>query len=125
MYRSNVRDDLDVKKIRMVYDDSSVYQDDSVVLCQPITDDINLMLHSATGSRNTYMLKNIGYELVFVYIVPEDTFDVNLGDDVFSFLILFPYESILITDYAPGSWVMLDFHTVWPFRMDMWGWWKF
>ncbi len=107
--------DLDVSKMRLVYTDSNVYKTDSTIICKSEGDDLNLYLHSASGSRNTYMIKNSGWGIVYVYLNPEDTFDLDLGDELY-FTELFPCESIEITDYAPNSWVMIDFHFLWMFR---------
>jgi len=122
MDRSKTRtyyNDLDLSKQRIVYTDSSIYKNDSVVVCRGEDTDINLYLHSASGSHSTYMIKNAGYGIVYVYLNPEDTFDLDIGDE-WMFTEIFPCESILITDYAPKSWVMLDFHWLWEFRF-----WKF
>jgi len=110
--------DLDVGKSRIVYTDSPIYEWDSVVICKGNEDDINLHLHSASGSNNSYMIKNVGWGIVYVYLDPNDIFDLDLGD-VEYFTVIFPCESILITDQAPKSWVMLDFHFLWEFRF--WG----
>jgi hypothetical protein len=110
MYSKN---DLDVDKIRMVYSDSDIYKEDSVLVCNSLDSDINLNLHTATGSRNTYLVKNAGWSIVYINLRPEDTMDLESG---WSYFELFPYESVLITDYAVSSWVMLDFHLLWDFR---------
>jgi hypothetical protein len=118
MKRDEVRTykgDLDVSKIKLVYTDSSIYKQDSIIVCKGEDTDINLYLHAASGSRNTYMIKNTGRGVVYVYLSPEDTFDLDIGDE-WAFTEIFPCESIEITDYAPGSWVMLDFHFLWDFR---------
>lgn len=114
--------DLDTSLSRIVYSDSSIYEDDSIVICKGNETDINLYLHSASGSHSTYMIKNSGWGVVYVYLNPSDIFDLDLGD-VGYFTILFPCESILITDQAPKSWIMLDFHFLWEFRF--WGFGKF
>ncbi len=118
MYRPEVRTykgDLDVTKIRLLYSDAYVNENDSVIICNPIASEMNLYLHSASGSRKTYLIKNSGWDILYVYLAPTDTFDLDIGD-VWAFTEIFPAESIEITDYAPGSWVMLDFHFFWEFR---------
>jgi hypothetical protein len=118
MYSKKDVDDLDVSKTRIVYSDSDIYKWDSVLLCKSAGDDINLYLHSASGSHSTYMIKNTGWGIVYVNLSHEDTFDLDIGDE-WMFTELFPCESILITDQSPKSWVMLDFHFFWEFRK--WG----
>jgi hypothetical protein len=107
--------DLDVSKMRLVYTDDNITNNDSIIVCKSEGADINLYLYSATGSRNTLMVKNSGWGIVYVYLNKDDTFDLDLGDE-WTYTEIFPSESIEITDYAPGSWVMLDFHFLWMFR---------
>jgi hypothetical protein len=83
------KDDLDVSKIKVIYSDYFVNNNDSTIVHKG-DEDVIIRMHSATGSRNTYMLK-ITY------------FDI------------FPFESYLIVDQAPHSWIMLDFHILWFF----------
>jgi len=118
MRRDKIRkyiNDLDVSETRIVYSDSSIYERDSVVICKGEDIDINLYLHAASGSHSTYMIKNAGSGIVYVYLDPTDTFDLDI-EDVWMFTVIFPFESILITDQSPKSWIMLDFHFLWDFR---------
>lgn len=105
------KDDLDVNKVRHVKSDSVAYEFDSVIICEAPTD-MTLRLHSAHGSRNTYLIKNMG-SMSILSITPDcvDTID----SFAFSF-DLFSYESLLIMDDSVGNWTILDFHLFWDFR---------
>lgn len=105
-----VKNDLDVSKVRYVYSDTVIYDFDSVVVSKA-TNDISFTLHAATGSRQTYMLKNDGWGILSIYISASDVIDTDI-----TCIDLFPYESILIMDSSPGNWHMLDFHLLWFFR---------
>jgi len=103
------KDDLDVNKVRILYSDSVLYLGDSIVISKA-TSDISLKFFGATGSRNTYMIKNTSDSILTILFDAEDTLD----DDI-TYIDIFPYESYLITDYSPHHWIMLDFHILWFF----------
>ena len=104
------KDDLDVSKIKVIYSDYFVNNNDSTIVHKG-DEDVIIRMHSATGSRNTYMLKNATNDQVMsVYFDAEDSMDSDI-----TYFDIFPFESYLIVDQAPHSWIMLDFHILWFF----------
>ena len=104
------KDDLDVSRVKVIYKDYLVNNNDSIIIHKG-DEDVTIRMHSATGSRNTYMIKNTTNDQVMsVYFDAEDSMDSGI-----TYFDIFPFESYLILDHAPHSWVMLDFHILWFF----------
>jgi len=103
------KDDLDVSKVRILYADTALNLNDSIVISKAATD-ISIRMFSATGSRNTYMIKNDSGSIFTIYFDAEDVMDTDI-----TYVDIFPYESYLLMDGSPHNWVMLDFHIIWFF----------
>ena len=87
-------------KIREVTSDSTITQNDSIVICNS-TDAIALSLQSATGSRDVYYVKNSGAGTVTLTPTLPDLMD---GGATYSLL---QYEAAVILDYKVHVWVVL------------------
>lgn len=109
MSLQSVRDDLDVSRSKIIYSDCFITRNDSIIISKANTD-VTVRFHAATGSRNTYMIKNDSMYILTVLFDAEDVMDTDI-----SLVEIFPYESYLILDNAPYNWAMLDFHILWFF----------
>lgn len=104
------KDDLDLSKVRHTFTSTNISENDSVLVFNG-SEDINVRMHAATGSRKAYMIKNAsGGYLLNLYFDAEDKLDFDI-----SYVTIYPYESYLIVDSSPHNWIMLDFHILWFF----------